>query len=67
MNAVFQDINLTRLQCFKVINVAGEREYTVNITPDTWFLGKYNQLKDSLRRIWKECFYGLDALKMANR
>ena len=27
VNAVFQVIYLTRLQCIKVINVAGEREY----------------------------------------
>ena len=40
MNAVFQVIYLTRLQCIKVSNVAGEREYTRITTPDTWFLGK---------------------------
>ena len=28
VNAVFQGIYLTRLQCIKVINVTGEREYT---------------------------------------
>ncbi len=34
VNAVFQVIYLTRLQCIKVINVAGEREYTRITTPD---------------------------------
>ncbi len=34
MIAVFQGINMTRLQCIKVNNVAGEREYTGITTPD---------------------------------
>ena len=56
VNAVFQVIYLTRLQCTKVINVTGEREYTRITTPDTWFLGKNIQRKDILGRIRKECF-----------
>ena len=34
VNAVFQVIYLTRLQCIRVNNVTGEREYTRITTPD---------------------------------
>lgn len=51
MNAVYQDIYLTRLQCFKVINVSGEKEYTGIIAPETWFFGRFIQWKDILDRI----------------
>ena len=56
VNAVFQVIYLTRLQCIRVNNVTGEREYTRITTPDVWFLGKYIQWKDNPGRIIKECF-----------